>query len=216
MIYVTSVGPDSAWKSSCGSYKKVTLYLCLCMITESLCAIFQWPKFPCRMSAPLPLHDVLPRQCTFFPLPQACCFILGHFIWCLPTSAPYCKLINFTLSMLVYTIYHLTSPSHMVSPFNLSLCRRCSMSHNRVLLPFTRSSPLPLYPLRQGTWSHVCTEQMWCARGVGSSLVLFSISIPLLTVPPIAFLTVAELTTRAEQNEIKTLPCPLKTIWHSA
>lgn len=142
MIYVTSVGPGSAWKSSCGSYRKVTLYLCLYMITESLCTIVQRPKFPCRMSAPLPLHDVLPRQCTFFPLPQACCFILGHFIWCLPTSAPYCKSIPFTLSMLVYTIYHLTSPSHMVSPFNLSLCRRCSMSHNSVLLPFTRSSSI--------------------------------------------------------------------------
>lgn len=123
------------------------------MITECLCTIGQQPKFCCRMSAPLPLNDVLLGQCTSFSLPQACCFTPERFIWCLPTSALWknCKSVPFTFSMLsvIRTVSHQTSPSSEVSPFNLLLCRSCSMSRNKVLLHFTRSFPLPLFPLRQ-------------------------------------------------------------------
>lgn len=166
MLYVTSVGPDPAGKSSCGSYRKVTLYLCLCMITEPLCTTDQQPKFCRGMNSPLPLNDVLPGQCTSFPLHQACCFTLGCFIWCLPTSMPWknCKSVPFTLSVLsvICTVSHRTFPSSKASPFNLSLYRSCSVSRNGVLLPLTRSFPFPpFHPRRDIEAAHV-----WCRRRV--------------------------------------------------
>lgn len=165
---------------------------------------------------PLPFNDVPLGQRTFFHLPRACSFMLdiifGSFpLLCREKKNQNCKFLPLPLSVLfvIHTTFQQTSPSSILSPFNLSLYRSCCIFCNSVFLSFKDSVPFPQFPLRQGTWRCTHRVQMMC-QDLHSSMALFSTLFSLPTVPPIAFLAVAELTVGAEQEEIETLSHPFK------
>lgn len=195
---------------------------CFCMIREQhLCTISQQPQICCRMSAPCHLMMCLQDNARSFIClePAVLCWTLylvpSHFC-AMKKKNQNCKFLPLPLSVLfvIHTTFQQTSPSSILSPFNLSLYRSCYIFCNSAFHSFNDSVPFPQFPLRQGTWRCTHRVQMMC-QDLHSSMALFSTLFSLPTVPPIAFLAVAELTVGAEQEEIETLSHPFKNTQHS-